>query len=346
VNRYRPAHIVRNVSPPVNDLESRGFNMKRLTVLMFALVGALVAVAPATAQEVTPTAPQIAADVTIGDVAVGGMSVEHARAAVQTAFDQPLAFSFKKRKWKATPAQLGARPRIEAALAQAAVAAPGTSVGLISKIQGKKVRKYVAYLERVFDRPVRDTRVRVIKSKPRYSKARNGVVVSRKGMITSIMTALRNHDRGPIALEAELIAPKITAKNFGAVVVIKRETKELHYYRGTKLVRKFDVATGLAQYSTPIGGFAVINKQENPTWYPPPTSDWVTDPTPVPPGPGNPLGTRWMGISSPLIGIHGTPDAASIGYSRSHGCIRMRVSEAEWLFDNVDVGTPIFITRQ
>ena len=317
--------------------------MKRLAILMLVLAGALVGVAPAAAQE---DPPLIADGVTIGDVAVGGMSAEHARAAVLAAFHQPLAFIFKKRKWKATPAQLGARPRIGAALRQAAVAAPGTSVDLIAKIQGKKVREYVVYLEKVFDRPVRDRRVRVVKSKPRYSKARNGVVVARKAMITSIMAAFRSHDRGPIPLEAELIAPTITAKNFGSVVVIKRETKELHFYEGSKLVRNFGVATGLAQYPTPIGSFSVINKQANPTWYPPPTSDWVTDPTPVPPGPGNPLGTRWMGISSPLIGIHGTPDAASIGYSRSHGCVRMRVSEAEWLFDNVEVGTPIFITRQ
>ena len=61
------------------------------------------------------------------------------------------------------------------------------------------------------------------------------------------------------------------------------------------------------------------------------------------PGPGNPLGTRWMGISAPNVGIHGTPDAASIGYSASHGCIRMRIPEAEWLFDHVEVGTQVFI---
>ena len=50
-----------------------------------------------------------------------------------------------------------------------------------------------------------------------------------------------------------------------------------------------------------------------------------------------------MGLSAPLVGIHGTPDAASIGYSASHGCIRMRVPEAEWLFEQVDVGTPVMI---
>jgi len=59
--------------------------------------------------------------------------------------------------------------------------------------------------------------------------------------------------------------------------------------------------------------------------------------------PGNPIGTRWMGLSAPLVGIHGTPDAASIGYSASHGCIRMHISDATWLFDHVDVGTPVVI---
>ena len=66
---------------------------------------------------------------------------------------------------------------------------------------------------------------------------------------------------------------------------------------------------------------------------------------PIPPGPGNPLGTRWMGISSPYVGIHGTPDAASIGYSASHGCIRMLIPQVEWLFEQVEVGTPVFIVR-
>ena len=50
-----------------------------------------------------------------------------------------------------------------------------------------------------------------------------------------------------------------------------------------------------------------------------------------------------MGLSEPAVGIHGTPDAASIGYSASHGCIRMLVPEAEWLFERVDEGTPVYI---
>ena len=53
--------------------------------------------------------------------------------------------------------------------------------------------------------------------------------------------------------------------------------------------------------------------------------------------------TRWMGLSAPGVGIHGTPSDASIGYSVSHGCIRMHIPQAEWLFNHVDVGTTVFI---
>ena len=50
-----------------------------------------------------------------------------------------------------------------------------------------------------------------------------------------------------------------------------------------------------------------------------------------------------MGIDSPGVGIHGTDAPASIGYSESHGCIRMQVPDAEWVFDHVAVGTPVWI---
>ena len=92
----------------------------------------------------------------------------------------------------------------------------------------------------------------------------------------------------------------------------------------------------------PIGRFSIVTMQRNPWWYPP-TSDWAEGLEPVPPGPGNPLGTRWMGLSAPLVGIHGTPDAASIGYSASHGCIRMRVADVIDLYPRVPLGTPVQI---
>jgi L,D-transpeptidase ErfK/SrfK len=126
------------------------------------------------------------------------------------------------------------------------------------------------------------------------------------------------------------------------VIVINRGQNSLTLYNGTKLWRQFRVATGQAAYPTPAGRFQIIVKWENPWWYPP-ASPWAAGESPVPPGPGNPLGTRWMGLSAPGVGIHGTPEPQSIGYSESHGCIRMLIPQAEWLFNHVDVGTTVFI---
>ena len=116
----------------------------------------------------------------------------------------------------------------------------------------------------------------------------------------------------------------------------------LYLYDGMRQRRVLGVATGQSRYPTPLGRFSIVVKWRNPWWYPP-DSEWARDLKPVPPGPGNPLGTRWMGLSAPLVGIHGTPDAASIGYSVSHGCIRMQIPHAEWLFERVSVGTTVFI---
>ena len=105
----------------------------------------------------------------------------------------------------------------------------------------------------------------------------------------------------------------------------------------------FPVAVGQPAYPTPDGHFTIISKVENPTWVPPPDAPWAQGAVPIPPGPGNPLGTRWMGLSAPGVGIHGTDDPASIGYSVSHGCIRMQIPDAERLFTMVSVGMGVYI---
>jgi hypothetical protein len=105
----------------------------------------------------------------------------------------------------------------------------------------------------------------------------------------------------------------------------------------------FPVALGQPAYPTPDGHFTIISKVENPTWVPPPDAPWAQGAVPIPPGPGNPLGTRWMGLSAPGVGIHGTDDPASIGYSVSHGCIRMQIPDAERLFTMVSVGMGVYI---
>ncbi len=62
----------------------------------------------------------------------------------------------------------------------------------------------------------------------------------------------------------------------------------------------------------------------------------------IPPGPDDPIKARWMGIFDGA-GIHGTDEIGSLGSAASHGCVRMAIPDVEALYDQVDVGTPVFI---
>ena len=116
----------------------------------------------------------------------------------------------------------------------------------------------------------------------------------------------------------------------------------LYFYRDGELAKTYPVAVGMAAYPSPTGSFRIISKVVDPAWTPP-HSPWAAGMSPAPPGPGNPLGTRWMGLDSPGVGIHGTYASSSIGTHASHGCIRMYLHDAEQLFDRVYVGTPVEI---
>jgi lipoprotein-anchoring transpeptidase ErfK/SrfK len=126
------------------------------------------------------------------------------------------------------------------------------------------------------------------------------------------------------------------------LVIIRRDAHRLYFYRHGHPVRVFTVATGSQRKPSPRGHFRIVDKYRYPWWYPP-DSGWARHLKPIPPGPGNPLGTRWMGLSVPGVGMHGTPDAASVGYSVSHGCIRMSIRDAESLYRLVRVGTPVWV---
>ena len=126
-----------------------------------------------------------------------------------------------------------------------------------------------------------------------------------------------------------------------ARVVIDRSDRRLTLLRGDVRVRAFPVAVGQDAYPTPLGARSVVTKEKDPAWTPP-DSPWAAELETIPPGTGNPLGTRWIGLGG-AIGIHGTYAAGSIGTAASHGCVRMLVPDAEWLYDELRAGTPVTI---
>lgn len=305
---------------------------------------------PPTETETTPPpmprSPTIAGGVTVGGVPVGGLLPYQAAAYVRERFAKPLVLVVTPtRKVRVTPQELGAKANVKKAIGRAHFARPGTRVPLSVWVSRLRVRRYVERLGREYDRAPVDARQVLQGIRIRAIPSEEGRRLQRLAGARAIRIALKTHVRGPVALTYAALRPKVSEQDLGPAVVILRESKKLRYFENGKLARTFGVATGQPSFPTPIGAFEIVTLQRNPWWYPPP-SDWAADEEPTPPGPGNPLGTRWMGLSEPYVGIHGTPDAASIGYSASHGCIRMRIPDAEWLFDRMKVGTPVFIVRR
>ena len=289
----------------------------------------------------------IPAGVTVSEVAVGGLTVAEAERAVAAYASRPVTVSFRNESWRYAPQTLGAEAQVDTAV-QAALGAPeGASLPLRVEVDQTTLSAWKRSFAAAFDQKRRDAKLVLRKLRPEVRSARAGRKLSSLATGVVLTRALEEHDRTAIQLPARIVKPKVTAADFKAAIVIKRASNRLILYapgsrKGMRVVRKFGVATGQPSFPTPLGNFEIVRKQENPWWLPP-DSDWAEDSEPIPPGPGNPLGTRWMGLSTPAVGIHGTPDAASIGYSASHGCIRMLVPEAEWLFERVEEGTPVYI---
>jgi len=313
--------------------------VKRLSTLVIAL--AALVCAPLGVAEDPPAPATIPEGVVIGSTHVGGATPQAAAELVRAEYALPLVLTYGTYLFEASPETL-AVPSIPKAVQQALVAAPGAVVPLQVTVRKPAVKSYVADVARRFARAPVDARLFLRKLKPWIAPEQPGREIDRTLAERAVAAALVAGQRGPVALKARVLKAKVTRKSFGPVVVIRRGSNTLFLYRGMTYWRSFGVATGQSRYPTPLGRFRIVVKWKNPWWYPP-NSDWAQGQEPIPPGPNNPLGTRWMGLSSPGVGIHGTPNPASIGYSLSHGCIRMRIPEAEWLFTHVPIGTPVFI---
>ncbi len=336
--------------------------MKRLAPAVSLVLGCLLAGAfaaavladsgpPPTTTGATTTQPTTAAPpgqgvlppgVTIGGVPVGGMSPADAYVAVRAFFTRPLTLVFAGRRLTAGPELLGAVGFALRAVAAAQRAEPSAALPLGVAVRSGPLRTYLATLAAQVDQPAVDAKLFLRHFKPWLSQDRPGLALDVQKAQRLITAALESGSRTPVVLPGKAVPPKVTRAKFGPVIVIHRGRNRLQLYDGMRLARTFFVATGQTQYPTPLGRFSIVVKWRNPWWYPPP-DPWAQGEKPTPPGPGNPLGTRWMGLSAPGVGVHGTPNDASIGYSLSHGCIRMHIPEAEWLFERVKVGTPVYI---
>ena len=303
--------------------------------------------------------------VVIDGVDVGRMTRDEAIEAVKeaTALRLGAALTVKAagESWTATPQDLGVRADVAGAVDDAL--AVSRSLGMVSRVYHRladepvgrslnvgwrysvgKVNTFVKGIALDVARAPRNAAVSLDGTHVRFTHARSGRALKSDQAADQILAALQQASAPPVRLTVKPVAPKIADDEVGTTIVINKTTNELTLYEGFKRDRVYPVATAIAPYETPSGTWSIVNKAENPTWTNPAPDTWGADmPLTIPPGPGNPLGTRALYLNAPGIRIHGTYDTASIGTHASHGCVRMNISDVEEMYPLVPIGSKVLV---
>ena len=299
---------------------------------------------------------------TVAGVPVGGMDRAQARQAVKTAIaprlEREIKLRWRDRDWTVTPAELGARSNLKAALAAAFDASEETSFitkmrmrllgdelgysrGVRVRYSRAEAKNYVENLAASFNKDPRDASID-------YSSGWVDLVREQEGrqLITTkthraLMGALRG-GKPEVDLKVRVVPPEVTSDAFGQILLLHIGENRLYLYNDGKITHDWTVATGQPEYPTPTGLYEITEKRYMPTWVNPDPEGWgASMPESIPPGPGNPLGTRALNWSASGIRFHGTEATYSLGHNASHGCVRMAMGDVENLYDMIEVGTPI-----
>jgi len=138
-------------------------------------------------------------------------------------------------------------------------------------------------------------------------------------------------------LSGSLIKPgmklKIIKADFN--IIVSKSNTLLTLKSADEVVKEYPIGIG-DNNSTPVGEFKIVNRIVDPVWY-------KTGAIVAAGSPENILGTRWLGISEPGYGIHGTTDTQPITQQKTQGCVRMMNEDVEELFMIVPVGTRVVI---
>ena len=131
------------------------------------------------------------------------------------------------------------------------------------------------------------------------------------------------------------------------VVVSKSKRTVVAYGANDKELAQYPATMGGAHDPLPIGRWTIASVVRNPWFNYDPIHFWNANPKDaaavLPPGPNNPAGTVWMGLSKEHYGIHGAPEPGYIRHGESAGCIRLTNWDAEDLARMVRRGTPAIL---
>jgi lipoprotein-anchoring transpeptidase ErfK/SrfK len=138
---------------------------------------------------------------------------------------------------------------------------------------------------------------------------------------------------------------EISHQGMVKVVVSKKKSVLTVYDRHGKIIFHAPVTSGSEHDPLPLGNWVITAVVRNPTYNYNPDLFWDADlanaRVTIAAGPNNPVGMVWMDLNKPHYGIHGTPEPRRVGYSESHGCVRLTNWDALALAALVTKGTRV-----
>jgi hypothetical protein len=164
------------------------------------------------------------------------------------------------------------------------------------------------------------------------------LMLSKLVMVALVIVVLAAQALAQGTMEPDLQQQAFVAGAARRAIVVSLEDHKLALVEGGQVKKIYTVAVGKPSTPSPVGTFTIERRVANPTYH----HNGKT----VAPGPHNPVGTRWMGLSKHGYGIHGTNEPNSIGKAASHGCIRMAQADLEELYPLVAVGDTVELVGQ
>ena len=312
---------------------------------------------------------EIAEGITIGGIDVGGMTEEKAEKAVSDALVAPLeedvVVTHEGTKYILTAEKLAIHADVASSVQSALNASQegGLPTRIWRYATGGEVEEAidpsVDYDQAEIDKFIETIAAEVHQAPVNASveptsssidpvREQVGYALRQEDLREKVVAAVNTPGDGTIKASVEKTEPEVTtadlADQYPVYLTVDRSSFQLKLWENLELTKTYTVAIGAAGFDTPTGEYSIQNKAVDPTWSVP-DSDWAGDLAgKVIPGgaANNPLKARWMGIYDGA-GIHGTDDTASLGSAASHGCVRMAVPDVIELYDQVPVGTPIYI---
>jgi lipoprotein-anchoring transpeptidase ErfK/SrfK len=310
----------------------------------------------------------IANGVTVAGVDVGGMDVDAARVVVERRLreplEQPIAVARGKQRFNLSAEDAGVQADVSGMVDAALQRSRSGSIfarvtrDLSGGEENAEVAARVTYdqvavnrlVKRVakgLNREARDADVTfpaLEKVKEKKGRSVKTAMLRRRLAQALTVPGVDRSVKAPVRIERPKVTQAELAEKYPALLVADRANFQLRFYKNLQLVKSYTVAVGAVGFDTPAGLYHIQNKAVDPAWTVP-NSGWAGDlaGTVVPGGTAeNPLKARWIGIFDGA-GIHGTDQTYSLGSAASHGCIRMAIPDVIELYDQVEVGAPIYI---